>query len=169
MLFNQHGPYVIHLLALNHPKKSLLNLQKGTLIKYQVPRTKDLKFQNFLVAHCPGLCGEREMSEFLRIRGGQRQGGCRIYFTSIPLFGPCAPRLLKAFLLVLSNSTSFQCVNQKGLEILERNNISSLNLLYRLLAQQRRSIILRSSFFAIMRTPHPSHVFINININISCF
>ena len=60
------------------------------------------------------------MPKIFRISEG-RQRGCDIYFTSIPLSRPHASRLLKAFLSVLSNSIGFWCVNQKGLDILERS------------------------------------------------
>ena len=54
--------------------------------------------------------------------------GYGIYLTSIPLFEPCAPRLLKAFLIVLSNSIGLRCVNQTVLDILERSCVCSLSL-----------------------------------------
>ena len=60
------------------------------------------------------------MLEIFKISGGCHRS-CRIYFTSIPLFGPHALRLLKTFLLVLFNSFDIQCVDQKGLDIIERS------------------------------------------------
>ena len=64
-----------------------------------------------LASLCYGWCGKRETLGFLRIRGEWKR--CyRIYFISIPLFGPLVLQLLEEFMLVFYSSTGLRFVIQ---------------------------------------------------------
>ena len=70
-------------------------------------------FGELLALLCFELCGKREMLRFLR-KGWKRKGCFRIYFTSIPTFGPLVLSLLKEFYLMLFNLVGLRFLIQKG-------------------------------------------------------